>query len=183
MERLMVTEVSGRWGLLLFRGIVAIAFGILTLFWPALSLAVLVGFFAAFALLDGIGALMMASRWRSHRRVWLLVLYGIAGIAASVLAILYPGITTVALLIVIASWAIVTGVSAIVAANSVGGVAEPALLVAGMLSLLIGVLLLIQPFAGALALAWMIGLYAIVTGTTYITFAVRARRAARMAHA
>jgi len=179
----MVTELSSQWGLLLFRGIVSMAFGILTMLWPGLSLALLVGFFAAFTLLDGIGALMMASRWRGRSRVWLLVLYGIAGVVAAGLAIVYPAITTVVLLVVIATWAIFTGITAIVAASTTRGVGEPVLAVVGMLSLLFGILLLIQPFAGALALAWMIGLYAIVSGITYVSYAVRIRRAARMAHA
>jgi uncharacterized membrane protein HdeD (DUF308 family) len=173
------------WKVLLFRGIVAIAFGCLALLWPALTLAMLVGFFAAFALLDGVGALVMAVRARARRGVWALWLEGVLGIGAAVVAVLYPGMTAIALLVVIAVWAILSGASAIAAATLLERDADSVttLPIFGMLSVLLGIVLLVQPFAGALALAWMIALYALVSGTMYVALALRTRRMAGLAHA
>jgi uncharacterized membrane protein HdeD (DUF308 family) len=180
----MVNGSARHWGLLLFRGIVAIAFGVLSLLWPQLTLAVLVGFFAAYALLDGVGALMMAFRAHSDRGKLGLVLEGVLGIAAAVVAILYPGLTAVTLLVLIAAWAIFTGITAIVATTLVerelGAGGSPVL---GMLSLLLGLALLVQPFAGALAVAWMVAVYAVVSGVIYVMLALRSRRALRVARA
>lgn len=173
------------WKLLLFRGVIAIAFGGLSLLWPGLTLAVFVGLFAAFALLNGIGAFVVAVRSRGRRGVWALWLEGVLGTAAAVVAVLYPGMTTLALLVLIAVWALITGASAIAAAT----LREPdadsntVLPMFGMLSVLLGIALLVQPFAGALALAWMIALYALVSGTMYVALALRTRRTTRLAHA
>lgn len=173
------------WKVLLFRGIIAIAFGCLALLSPGLTLAMLAGFFAAFALLDGVGAFVMAARARGRRGVWALWLEGILGIAAAVVAVLYPGMTAIALLVVIAVWAVVTGASAIAAATLLERNAEriTVLPIFGMLSVLLGIVLLVQPLAGALALAWMIALYALVSGIVYVAIALRTRRMARVAHA
>jgi uncharacterized membrane protein HdeD (DUF308 family) len=176
---------ADNWRVLLFRGVIAIAFGCLALLWPGLTLAMLAGFFAAFALLSGVGAFLIGVRARGRRGAWAPLLEGVLGIAAAVVAVLYPGMTAIALLVVIAVWAILSGASAIAAAtllerdaDSTGG-----LPIFGMLSVLLGIVLLVQPFAGALALAWMIALYALVSGTTYVVLALRTRRVARLAHA
>lgn len=176
---------AAHWKVLLFRGVIAIVFGCLALLWPGLTLAMLVGFFAAFALLDGIGAGVMAVRARGRRGVWALLLEGVLGIAAAVVAVLYPGMTAIALLIVIAVWAILSGASAIAAATLFERDAESitVLPIFGLLSVLLGIALLIQPLAGALALAWMIALYALVSGVMYVALALRTRRTARLAPA
>jgi uncharacterized membrane protein HdeD (DUF308 family) len=177
----MASEFGDQWGYLVFRGAVAIAFGILALLWPGITLAALVGLFAAFALLDGVAALMMAFGHRGRRGFWSLSIEGIAGIGAAVVAVLYPQITTVALLAIIAAWAIVTGIAAVVTAtvrrHEVDS--DPMLPVAGALSVLFGILMLVQPLAGALALVWLIAFYAILSGVTLVALGIRVRQLSR----
>jgi uncharacterized membrane protein HdeD (DUF308 family) len=136
-------------------------------------------------LLNGVGAFVMAARARGRRGVWALWLEGVLGTAAAVVAVLYPGMTAIALLVVIAVWAILSGASAIAAATLLERDADSitVLPIFGMLSALLGIALLVQPLAGALALAWMIALYALVSGTMHVALALRTRRTARLAHA
>lgn len=164
-----------RW--LFVRGIAAILFGILAFVWPGLTLLALVLLYGAYALVDGVSALVLAVRGRRRREtsVWPMILVGIAGIAAGIITFLWPGITALALLVLVAAWSIVRGVFEIIAAvrlrKEIDG--EWLLGLAGVLSIVFGVLLVLQPGAGLLALVWLVGIYMIIAGVIYISLGVR----------
>jgi uncharacterized membrane protein HdeD (DUF308 family) len=128
------------------RGPAALLFGIVAFIWPGITLVVLWG---GYALVDGIFALVYAFRAAGERR-WLLVLQGVVGVAAGLATLLWPGTTALVLLYVIAAWALVIGVLFMVAAirlrQEIQG--EWLLGLAGLVSVIFGVLLVLSPGAG-----------------------------------
>lgn len=179
LDKRLVSILSRSWWLLLLRGLAAIVFGVLTWFQPGISIAALVLLFGAYSMSDGILGVWTAIIGRKdHEHWWVLLLEGLLGIGVGVLTFLVPGITALALLFYIAIWAIATGVLEIVAAirlrKDIKG--EWALILAGLASVLFGVLLVAQPAAGALALLWLIASYAIVFGVLLVVLAFKARR-------
>jgi len=172
-----VPSVHARsWGLLVLRGVVALGFGVVALAWPDITLGALVIFFGAFALADGVFALLTAAFGGGGDRGW-TALAGVAGVAAGVATFAWPGLTAVALLWIIAAWAIVTGVTAIVAGVLLRRymVGESLLILAGVLSVVLGVLLVVDPSRGALAVIYVLGAYAIVAGVVLIWLGLRLR--------
>lgn len=173
------TETLGRnWWAVLLRGLAGVAFGLITLLAPGISLAALVLLFAAYALADGVFAIVSVVRQRRKSDRWgLLVVEGIVGVGAAVAAVLWPGLTAMTLLFIIAGWAIVTGVleisTAVVLRKQVSG--EWLLVLSGIASVLFGVVVLVFPAAGALAVVLWIGAYALVFGTLLIALAFRLR--------
>jgi uncharacterized membrane protein HdeD (DUF308 family) len=171
--------LARNWGAIAVRGVVAILFGLLTLVVPGLTLTALVLLFGAYALVDGIFSIVAAIRRRpGDPPGWALLLEGIVGIAAGLVTFLLPGLTAVTLVYVIAAWAIVTGVLELVAAfrlrRQVTG--EWRLVLSGVLSIVFGVLVMMAPRAGALAMTLWIGAYAIVFGALLLALAFRLRR-------
>ena len=169
-------ELPRHWWAVGLRGLAAIVFGILAFIWPGITLSVLVLFFGAYAIVDGVLALYSAFRSRGEH-VWGPLVEGLLGIATGLIAFFWPGLTGFALLIVIAVWAILTGVLEVYAAIRLRRVIrnEWALILSGVLSVIFGVLLVAQPGAGALAVVWLIGLYAILFGITMLALAWRLR--------
>jgi uncharacterized membrane protein HdeD (DUF308 family) len=154
----------------LFRGLAAVLFGIVTLVWPNISLAALVLVFGVFAVISGITAVAAALRNRDIQGWGLLLFEGILGILAGVVALVWPGITALAFLYLLAAWAIITGVMELVAPLSFpmsGGRAALTVL-AGLASVVFGILIAAQPASGLLAVVWLIGVYAIFFGVMYI---------------
>ncbi len=173
----MIEIAARNWWALALRGVVAIIFGLVAWVWPDLTIGALILVFAAYALVDGGFALVSAVR-RGGRGRWLPPLIeGIVGIGAGIIAIVWPGLTALALLYVIAAWAIVTGVIEIVAAIELRREIENELLLglAGLASVVFGVLLILFPGEGALALVWVIAAYAILFGALLIGLALRVR--------
>jgi len=163
----LASTLSRGWWLLLFRGLFAIAFGVLTWVKPGISLAALVLLFGAYSMADGILCLWTAvAGSKGHEYWWLVLLEGLVGIGIGLVSFLAPGITALALLFYIAIWAVATGVLEIAAAVRLRKEIEDEwfLLLSGLASVVFGALLVIQPAAGALALLWLIGSYAIVFG-------------------
>lgn len=159
------------WWSLVVRGFAAVMFGILLVALPQVGLVTLVALFGAYALVDGIFALVAAVRAARGEEAWgELAFEAIASLAAAAVTLLWPGITAVALLFVIAFWALFTGILEVGAAIRLRRVikGEGWLALAGVLSVVLGILLLAQPAAGLLALVWMIGIYAIVFGALLI---------------
>lgn len=156
---------SSRWGLAL-RGIAAILFGILVWVWPAIALNVLVILFGIFAIATGIFAILAGIRAATPKSRWLLLIEGVLAVLAGIVALAWPGITAVALLFVIAFWAILTGVIEIISAFRTGRVGpfEWLLILSGVVSIIFGLLLLFWPGLGLLALVWLIGIYAVIHG-------------------
>lgn len=176
-------ELSRNWWAIALRGAVAIAFGILAFLFPGITLLALILLFAAFAIVDGIFALVSGLRGREGRRDWWLVVGGLAGIAAGIVAIVAPGLTTTALLLLIAAWAIVTGAFELVAAYQMRRELDREWLLAldGLLSIAFGLFIFFFPGAGALALVWLIAAFAIVSGVMLLVLAFRLRRRNRAA--
>jgi uncharacterized membrane protein HdeD (DUF308 family) len=159
----------------------AILFGIAALVWPGLTLAALVVLFGAYALADGVTSLVTAltddQGGREPLPTWELVLEGIAGMGVGLLTFLLPGVTAMLLLYLIAGWAILTGLFEIAAAIRLRREIENELLLGlgGVLSILFGVLLVVLPSEGAIAVAWIIGAYAIAFGVVLLALAFRLR--------
>ena len=154
----------------LFRGLAALAFGIIALVWPKLTLAVLVLLFGIFAIVSGITAVVASLHNRGEHGWGMLLLEGIVGILVGVVALVWPGITALAFLFLLAAWAIITGILEIIAPlsfpMSVGrGVVT---LLVGVASIVFGVLIATRPASGLLAVVWLIGIYAIVVGVLYL---------------
>ena len=174
----MVHTLKLNWWLLALRGLVAVLFGVLAFMWPGATLITLVWLFGAFALVNGILSLVLAAKTpKGYPKVGSLILGGLLGILAGLLAFVMPGITALGLLILIAAWAIVTGIMELVAAVRLRKIInnEWLLVLAGIASVVFGVILLFQPAAGALALIWLIGAWAFVFGILLMILAFRMR--------
>ena|SRR6266545_1472530 len=175
----MLRTITHYWWVILLRGIFAILFGIAAFIWPGPTIEVLVLLFGAYALLDGIfAAIVGIQQYGENERWWAVLLEGIAGIALGVLTLFWPGTTATVLLYFIATWAIVTGVFEIAAAVALRKAIEGEwmMILAGAASVVFGVLMVLQPAAGALALVWLIGAYAIIFGVLFCILAFELRR-------
>jgi uncharacterized membrane protein HdeD (DUF308 family) len=174
----MVMVLARNWWALVLRGFFDVLFGITAFVWPGITLAVLVLLYGAFALVDGSFAIaaVLVGRTRGMPS-WALLVEGLAGIAVGAITFFWPGITQLALLFLIAAWAVITGVFEIVAAvrlrKEIRG--EWLLALSGVLSVAVGVALVVNPGAGLLAISWMIGTYAIIFGVLFIVLGFRLR--------
>jgi len=163
---------------LIVRGILGILIGMLAVFWPGLTIAVLVGMFALYALIDGLTNLILGlTRSPRQERSWPMAIQGLVGIAAAILTFIWPVVTALALVMFIAAWAVVTGILEIAAAIRLRRVitGEWLLMLSGILSIVFGVLVLAFPLAGAVSIAWMLGAYAFASGVVLVTLGVRLR--------
>jgi uncharacterized membrane protein HdeD (DUF308 family) len=176
--RLMLHALAKNWWVFLLRGVFATLFGALTFVWPGVTLVTLVLFYGAFALADGVLAIIAAATGGGSQPRWWLAIVGIAGIAAGVLTFLWPGMTALVLLLFIAGWAIATGAMQIVGAVKLRKEIDNEwfLIAGGVLSVIFGLVLLGQPGAGALALIYAIGIYAIVYGILQVSLSLRLRK-------
>src|SRR5829696_77531 len=176
---------TGHWWALAIRGGVAVIFGLAALLRPDIALEALILLFGAYALVDGVFAIVgVFGGTRGGTPRWLLLIEGIAGILAGLIAFVLPGLTVVLLLYLIAAWAVITGISEIATAirlrQEIRG--EWTLIIGGALSVLFGVILaVIGPVAGLLSLIWLIGIYALIFGILMLitAFQVRGRDASR----
>ncbi len=171
--------LARNWWLFLLRGVAALIFGVLSLVWPGISLATLILLFGAYALVDGAFALAAAIVGRGNAEIrWWLVLVGLIGIGIGIGTYLWPGLTALTLLYFIAGWVIATGVLQIVGAIELRNVIDDEwwLILDGALSVLFGIFLFIMPGAGALALIWLIALFAIAYGILMIGFAFKVKK-------
>jgi uncharacterized membrane protein HdeD (DUF308 family) len=173
-----IDALAHNWPVVMLRGVAAVLFGVVAFLAPGISLAALVLVFGAYAFADGILAIVTAVRRRGADRWWVLLLEGLAGVAVGLLTIMWPGITALTLLYLIAAWALVTGVLEIAAAIRLRKVitGEWLLALTGVASVLFGLLLVIAPGAGALAVVLWIGAYALVFGCLLIALSFRLRR-------
>ncbi|ACY98913.1 MULTISPECIES: HdeD family acid-resistance protein [Thermomonospora] len=174
----MIEQWARNWWTFAVRGAVAILFGLMAWIWPAITVWALVLLFGAYALVDGAFALAAAFRARAGQsRLWLAVT-GAVGVLAGLLAFIWPGVTALVLLMLIAAWAVVTGVLEIVAAVTLRKElrGEWWYVIGGAVSVLFGLLLFVWPVSGALAVVWLIGLFAIVYGIALIAASLRIKR-------
>jgi uncharacterized membrane protein HdeD (DUF308 family) len=176
--RQRLSRFAENWRAVALRGLVAVLFGLVVLFWPNLVLAVLSLFFGIYALVDGGVALVPALRSsdRGARR-WLPLAEGTVGVIAGLVALLWPGLTASGLLYVIVGWAVVTGILKIVTAIVLRSEIENGWLLAGggALSVLFGVILAALVGSDLPSLAPFIGVFAVVVGLALIVLAFRIR--------
>lgn len=169
--------VSGNRWVLLLRGVAAVFFGLSTLIWPGLTLAVLVIIYGAYAVVDGAFAVVAGFRSPAGTRRRLFFAEGALGILAGLVALFWPGITAIVLLYIISFWAIFGGLLRIVTAVLLRGEIENmwAMIANGTLWVLLGIILGALPGVGLLSLAWLIGVFALGAGVTLIWLAIRVR--------
>lgn len=174
----MFNAMARNWWMLVIRGALALIFGALAIFMPGITLAALVILFGAFVLVDGAFTLAAAFNDRGqYSRWWVGLLEGLVGVAIGVLTLFWPQITGLVLLYLIAFWAILTGALEIVAAFELRKeISNEWLLgLSGVLSVVFGALLVLFPQGGAVAIAWLIGLYAVLFGGALIALGLRLR--------
>ena len=172
----LVDELARHWWVIALRGLAAVLFGMLAFVWPGMTLAVLVLFFGAYALVDGILAIVVALRGGTDHRLF-MGLEGVVGVLAGLATFAYPGLTALVLLYIIAFWAVLTGVLEVVAAVRLRRAItnEWGLIIGGVLSVLFGIVLIVAPGAGALAVVFLIGAYAVLFGITLLMLSWRLR--------
>lgn len=168
------------WGWVVLRGVAGIIFGLMAIVWPLATIWALAIMWGIFALVDGVAAVMTG--WHMHKtgsRWWPYLIFGFIGLAAGVLTLLWPAITAFVLIYVIAFWALFGGISQVVAAirlrKELQG--EWLLAFAGIIGILFGLLVLFRPLPeGVVAIAWVVGMYAMGTGTLYLMLGLRLRK-------
>jgi uncharacterized membrane protein HdeD (DUF308 family) len=174
-----VYDILGKsWWALTLRGVAAIIFGILAIALPGVTLLVLVTLFGAYAFVDGIFSLIAAFRAAEHHLHWMaLVAEGVLGILVGIITFFHPALTATVFVIFIAVWAVITGVLELVAAvrlrREIAG--EILLVLSGIVSVVFGVLLFIAPLRGALAVVWILGIYALIFGALMVGLSLRLR--------
>jgi uncharacterized membrane protein HdeD (DUF308 family) len=167
--------LARRWQLVVLRGVVAVLFGIFAIAWPGITVLALALLFGIYTLLDGVTSIAMGIG-REGDRVYLITL-GVLGVVAGLIALVWPQITVVVLLVIIAVWAIVAGVMQIAAAVRLRKVIrnEWFLALSGIVALVLGLLLIVQPAEGAIALVVAIATFAVVWGLTLVVLGFRLR--------
>jgi uncharacterized membrane protein HdeD (DUF308 family) len=173
----MLHVLARNWWAIALRGIAAIIFGLFAFLFPGSTLFALIIVFGAYSLIDGIFAIVAAVRAaEAHERWGQLLLVGICGVIVAAVVWFYPGLATLGLLYVIAAWALVTGVLEVIGAFKLRKqMPDWWWLVAGLASILFGALVIWHPGAGALAVLWLIGTYAVAFGIFLLGFAWRLR--------
>jgi uncharacterized membrane protein HdeD (DUF308 family) len=169
---------SEYWWVLALRGLIAIAFGMLTIMWPGLTVLTLVFLFTFYALLGGAASIIGAIQSkRNNPDWWMPFLVGIVSISAGVIAIAHPTLTVLILVLVIAANALIVGVLDVAAAIQLRKTVqdEKLMLFNGIASIVFGVLVFLFPEAGGLAMLWLISLYAFVTGLLLVALSYRVR--------
>jgi uncharacterized membrane protein HdeD (DUF308 family) len=173
----MVELLARYWWVVALRGVFAVLFGFLALVWPGITVLALAILFGAYVLVDGVMSAAVGFSDRSSSDRWWYVFLGVLGVLAGLVTLVWPAITVIVLLVAIAIWAIIAGVLQIVAAIRLRKVIsnEWFLGLSGLLTLALGVLLIVQPAEGAIALVVAIGIFAIVWGVILLALAFRLR--------
>ena len=171
-----MASLTKNWWLVVLRGVLAILLGLAAFLWPGLTLLVLITMFGIYAIADGVVAIVTGVRQaKNSPRWWVFLLEGLIGIGAGVVALIWPDLATAVLLGIIAAWAILSGVFEIAAAirlrREINN--EWLLMLGGLLSILFGVALILQPAAGGIALIWLIGTYQLIFGVLLIALGFR----------
>ena len=173
----ILPTVSGSWWALAVRGVAAVLIGLATLAWPGPTLALLIILYGALALVDGGFAIAAGLRTTGGTRRWLLLVEGVLGLLAGLVALFWPGLAAVVALYVFSFWAVFGGLMRILGAillrREIDN--EWTMALGGVLWVLLGIALAVLPGAGLLALAWVIGLLTLAMGVTLIAQAFRVR--------
>jgi uncharacterized membrane protein HdeD (DUF308 family) len=177
----MLETVARHWWIVLIRGIFAVLLGCIALAVPAVTALALALLFGAYALVDGLVAIVASFRMSGSgaTRGWLAA-EGVLGVLFGIAALTFPGITLLLLVYIVAGWAIVTGVTAISTAwrvrKEISG--EWLWMLVGALSIVFGILVVFEPGAGLFAVVYTFAFYALLTGIAFIGLSLRLRSAA-----
>lgn len=173
----MLGLVARDWWVFAIRGIAALAFGVLAIIWPETTLKVLVFLFGAYVLVDGVALLVALVRGDgvARRHTWAVAIIGVLGIVVGVVTFVWPGLTALTLLYLVAFWAIATGAFQVVAAIELRRELEGEfwLALGGVASIVFGALLVAFPGSGLITLVWLVGIWAVVFGFSSIALAYR----------
>jgi uncharacterized membrane protein HdeD (DUF308 family) len=170
----MLDALTQKWWAVALRGIVAIVFGIVALASPGATLVSLAVVFGAYAFIDGVFAIIAAFGVGGREAAW-YALDGILGIAVGIATFVFPGVASGALVYLIGLWAILTGVFEVIAGFELPITRDWLLVIAGIASIVFGVLVFVYPVTGALAIMWLVGVYALVYGGSMLAFGIRLR--------
>jgi uncharacterized membrane protein HdeD (DUF308 family) len=173
----MMSVLVKNWWAFVARGVLAVLFGLIALFTPGVTMLSLVLVFAAYAMADGVFAIVGAVRAAKAEERWgYLAFEGVVDVLAGIVAVAWPGLTVVLFVVLIAAWALITGVLMLMAAfNMEGEHGRGWLIAAALASIVYGILLVVAPMIGALVLTWWIGAYALIFGVAVLVFAFRLR--------
>jgi uncharacterized membrane protein HdeD (DUF308 family) len=167
--------LARNWWLIALRGALGVVFGLIALIMPVATILALVLLFSAYMLVDAVFAIYAAVRAARRREHWGLLLFqGIASLVAGAIAFLWPGITVLAFVLLIAAWSIVTGCLMLAAAFHTEA-ARWWLILGGAAAMVFGILMIVAPLAGAIVLTWWLGAYALVFGAALIILAFKLR--------
>ena len=183
MNTSLLSTLSQNWWLLLLRGLFAILFGIAAFSWPGLTLALLVLMWGVYAGLDGLFAIIAAIKGGAPAPRWWLALVGLLGLGAAAVCIVNPGIAIAVIIMIIGWTSIIRGIFEIVGAIGLRKEIEGEwwLILSGVFSILLGVIFVTRPGAGALAMIWLIAAMAIVAGIAMVLLSIRLRRHSKAA--
>ena len=172
-------DLRQAWPVLMARAVLAVALGLVMLTVPGVTLLLVAWAFGIYALVDGAAQVLDAIRRRHRPRWWIALLLGLIGVVAGVIALIWPFPTAVVLAVLVGCWALVTGVIEIVSAVRQRRERRRTawLVVAGLLSVVAGVLILIWPVHGAVAVAMLLGVFATAYGVVLAGLALAVRRA------
>jgi len=173
-----VLGIARLWWAFLVRGILGILFGVVLVIFPGIGLVAVVALFAAWAIIGGVSSLVGAWQSRAHRDWWVGLLEGLVGIAAGLVALLFPGLAALGLLFVIAGWAVITGLlqvwMAIRLRDRIKG--ELWLGLSGLVAIAFGVLLVVFPGTGILSVLFLAGIFSIAFGAAMVMLGFRLRQ-------
>ena len=173
----MLGLVAHDWWVFAIRGIAAIVFGILAFIWPERTLTVLVVLFGAYVFVDGVALLVALVRGyaEARRNAWAVGIMGVLGIVVGVATFVWPGLTALTLLYLVAFWAIATGAIQVIAAIALRRELDGEFWMAlgGVVSIVFGALLIAFPGEGLISLVWLVGIWAIVFGGSSLGLAYR----------
>lgn len=176
----LAIDLRQAWPVLMARAVLAVALGLVMLIVPGVTLLLVAWSFGIYALVDGAAQVLDAIRRRQRPRWWIALLLGLIGVVAGVIALIWPFLTAVLLTVLVGCWALVTGVLEIVSAMRQHRERRRIawLVVAGLLSAVAGVLILVWPVHGAVAVAMLLGVFATAYGVVLAGLALAVRRAA-----
>lgn len=176
MARLLMKKY---WWVMMLRGIIALVFALLAIFWTDLTLEILVVLFAIYAIGEGVFAIAASIQASKKHEQWgVFLLEGVLGIIAGVFILTWPGISIMIFVYLIALWALLTGLAEILIGASVelSPTARSMIVIVGVLSLILGVVMLAYPAATIIVLIWLLGIYALIAGIAMIVFSVELKK-------
>jgi uncharacterized membrane protein HdeD (DUF308 family) len=176
-QRAREALLASNWWAAAIRGVVAVLVGAIAIFAPAVTLVALVVIFAAYSLVDGVFAIVLAIRGaRAHERWGWLAFNGIISIGAAVVAIFYPAITALVFAVLLAVWALFAGVTSLIAGFQLGNThGRWWLILSGVVLVLFGLWIAFNPLLGMIALSYVFGFQALLVGFTLLALAWRLR--------